>query len=62
MKFVIQEKEKPWVEKWKVSPDYPKFKTADEARLMIEKLPKLTQPLYRVAEEYTVIRYKAVKI
>ena len=58
--FVIQEKVKPWLNTWQLSMGYTKFKTAEEAQAAIEKLPALLQPSHRVAEEYTVTRYKPI--
>ena len=58
--FVIQEKVNPWTDKWKVATGYPQFKTAEEARAIILKMPTLLQHSHRVAMEYTVKRYKAV--
>ena len=61
--FVIQEREKPWLDKWVVLHSRGRFKTIDEARAVMEKLPG--QPnfkhIYRIAEEYTVVRYKVIK-
>ena len=59
--YVIQEKEKPWINKYSTPPWGVRYKTLGEARAAFEKLPKLVQSISRIAEECTVTRYKAVK-
>ena len=53
--FVIQDK---FRDKWFLRSG-PKYKTLDEARAALEKLPM--NHSCRIAEEYTVTRYKAVR-
>ena len=59
--YVIQERVRPWVEKYEVLHNKGRFKTIEEARAVFESMPKLQQSICRIAEEYTVVRYKAVK-
>jgi hypothetical protein len=59
--YVIQERVKPWIEKYETLHSKGRFKTLPEAREAFEGLPKLLQISCRIAEEYTVTRYKAVK-
>jgi len=56
--YVIQERWCEW-DKWDTCP--PRYATIKEAKGAFDKAPKL--PAYRrIAEEYTVVRYKAVKL
>jgi len=55
--FVIQRKEHPWSKTWETESD--RYPTLEEARVEYGK--RLYKTEYRIMEEYTVIRYKAVK-
>ena len=55
--YVIQERFKEW-DRWETIP-YRRFKTLEEARAALSEFPKLS--VYRIAEEYTVTKYKAVR-
>jgi hypothetical protein len=60
--FVIQERVPSWGNKWEVLNllKYPrKFKTLKEAQDVLDSFPKLQKVNCRIAEEYTVTRYKA---
>ena len=54
--YVLQYRVHDW-EKWRAINF--KFQTVDEAKAALEKEP--FKSMYRIAEEYTEIRYKAVK-
>ena len=54
--YVLQRRFREW-DKWDTL--YGRYKTLCEARETLEKRPDKT--LCRIAEEYTVTRYKAVK-
>ena len=60
--YVIQERVRPWIDKWKVEPQHRRFKTVDEARSAMLKSGIFSSQC-RIAEEYTVTstRYKVVK-
>jgi len=57
--YVIQERENSWSKKYKTVDYLPGYKTLPEARAAFEELT--FQFLYRIAEEYTVTRHRAVK-
>lgn len=56
-KYVIQMRKNAWSNQWIVRSEHD---TLAEARDELKKIP--IQTGYRIAEAYTVIRYKAVKI
>ena len=52
-------------DKWSVLHSYGnggRIETMEEARSILDKMSKVEGIFFRVAEEYTVTRYKAVKI
>lgn len=55
-KYVIQRRENPWSNRWKVRSEHD---TMEEAKEEFEKMPFKAE--YRIAEAYTVVRYKPVK-
>ena len=55
-KYVIQRRENHWSNRWVVRSEH---ETLEEAKAELAKLP--FQQEYRIAEAYTVIRYKPVK-
>ena len=55
-KYVIQRKENQWSNRWEVHSEH---ETLAEAKAAFAKLP--FQWEYRIAEAYTVVRYKQVK-
>ena len=57
--YVIQMKPLHWQEKWVVL--YGRYPTINEAKAAYEELNPPHRPDYRIMEEYTVTRYKAVK-
>ena len=57
--YVIQERTKPWENKW-VTLELYRFETLERAMEILNKLPMKQN--YRIAEEYTVTRYKPVKM
>lgn len=57
--YVIQRKHQHWKDKWDVL--YGSYPTIEDAKAAYEKLTPLHSPDYRIMEEYTVTRYKAVK-
>jgi len=59
--FVIQEKVRPWKSEYEKPYPHQRYKTLEEARTAFDSLPKIIQVNSRIAEEYTVTRYKAVK-
>jgi len=56
--YIIQEKLRPW-EKWEFS--LGKFKTLEEAKKIFNNLPEAEKKMSRIAEAYTVTRYRAIK-
>lgn len=56
-KYVIQMRENSWSKEWVVRSEHD---TLEEAKAELESIP--LKAGYRIAEAYTVIRYKAVKI
>jgi len=60
--FVIQERIHAWNDKKYRTLHNHRCKTVEEARAVLETRPyKSFASQYRIAEEYTVTRYKAVK-
>ena len=57
--YVIQERRRQWLDKWDKVHSFGRFKEIAEARAVIDKQP--IKSMYRIAEEYTVVRYKAVR-
>ena len=57
-RFVIQMKKKPWDTAW-VTIQALQFDTLEEAMEAFDKLPIKAD--HRIAETYTVTRYKAVR-
>ena len=58
-RFVIQSKAyPPWHNKWETIPTM-QFDTLEEAREAFNKLPFKAD--HRIAETYTIVRYKPVK-
>lgn len=57
--YVIQERVKPWSDKYETLKYLPRYSTLAEARAALEK--RSFKSMCRIAEEYTVTRYKAVK-
>ena len=55
-KYVIQRRENHWSNRWVVRSEH---ETLEEAKAELAKLP--FQQEYRIAEAYTVVRYKPVK-
>lgn len=55
--YVLQMKEKPWSNKWVTLEG--KYESAEAAEK--ERQTKIIPNEYRVAEAYTVIRYKPIK-
>lgn len=56
--YVIQERFREW-DKWETQHYKGRFKTLPEAKAALSTMPFPSQ--CRVAQEYTVTRYKAVK-
>lgn len=56
-KYVIQMRKNAWSNQWIVHSEHD---TLEEAKAELESIP--LKAGYRIAEAYTVIRYKAVKI
>ena len=56
--FVIQQKSPPWAKKWTTLPT--RYPDIEAALLAFNKIP--FKEAHRIAEEYTVVRYKPVKI
>ena len=56
-KYVIQMRKNAWSNQWIVRSEHD---TLEEAKTELESIP--LKAGYRIAEAYTVIRYKAVKI
>ena len=57
-RYVIQYKRKPWDTEW-VTSEVQQYDTLEEAKAAFYSLPIKAD--HRIAEAYTVIRYKAVK-
>jgi len=59
--YVIQTK---WSNtgKWEFRHSLGRFKTLPDAQLAFDKLHHLDKKISRIAEEYTVTRYKAVNL
>lgn len=57
--YVLQMKRHPWDDKHWDTLGGQHYRTVDEARAAMEQKP--IKSLYRIAEAYTVIRYKVVK-
>ena len=57
-RYVIQYKLSPWDTAWVTGPK--QFDTLEEAKAAFDKLPIKAD--HRIAEAYTVVRYKAVKL
>lgn len=55
-RYVIQARRFYWENKWKIVSEHD---TLEQARAAFERLPFRSD--HRIAEAYTVIRYKAVK-
>ena len=64
-KYVIQRRENHWSNRWVVRSEHEtleeakEHETLEEAKAELAKLP--FQQEYRIAEAYTVVRYKPVK-
>ena len=56
-KYVVQMRKNSWSKEWVVRSEHD---TLEEAKAELESIP--LKAGYRIAEAYTVIRYKAVKI
>ena len=56
--YVLQMLEKAWGDKY-ITLEDPRYKTLEEARAALNAKPGKSQ--YRIAEEYTITKYKAVK-
>ena len=56
-KYVIQMRKNSWSKEWVVRSEHD---TLEEAKAELESIP--LKAGYRIAEAYTVVRYKAVKI
>lgn len=56
-KYVIQMRKNSWSKEWVARSEHD---TLEEAKAELESIP--LKAGYRIAEAYTVIRYKAVKI
>ena len=57
--YVIQQRFKEW-EKWETLASKGRFETLPEAKAAFENMSNLEKRICRIAEEYTVTRYKAV--
>ena len=57
-KYVLQRREKPWSNHWETL-EHLQFDSLEEARQSLSRMPFKSE--YRIAEPYTVIRYRAVK-
>lgn len=55
-RYVIQARRFPWENRWETFSEYD---TLEQARAAFERLPFRSD--HRIAESYTVIRYKEVK-
>lgn len=55
-KYAIQMKPRPWDKTWTT---YTEFDTMEEAQAAYDSLP--IKSGYRIAEAYTVVRYKEIK-
>ena len=57
--YVIQQRFKEW-EKWETVSSKGRFETLPEAKAAFEKMSNFEKKICRIAEEYTITRYKAV--
>lgn len=57
-KYVLQRRAHPWSNHWETM-EHLQFDTLDEAQQALSRMPFRSE--YRIAEAYTVTRYKAVK-
>lgn len=57
-KYVLQRRKHPWLNQWEAL-EHLQYDTLDEARQALSRMPFRSE--YRIAEPYTVTRYKAVK-
>ncbi len=60
-RYVLQFRTYPsWNNKWEAIPSQ-QFDTLEEAREAFDRMPSYLKPEHRIAETYTVVRYKPVK-
>ena len=57
-RYVLQRRENPWSRHWETL-EHRQYDSLEEARQAIEQMPFKSE--YRIAEPYTVTRFRAVK-